>query len=137
MEDFKNCMLEFLKKEILCKQEMEKIVNLHREDLENFENQRQEDLEKYWKELEQQEKRFSKLLETFSEKENDPGSSNIFFSGFHNQLDWWIHIQTRWRSHIRSILSGGYEEILLPGKFGAVEHKMYANFLLPRHPGEI
>ena len=61
MEDLKNYLLEFLKQqEILCKQEMEKIENQHR------------------KESEQQEKRFSKLLETFSERENNPGSSNIF-----------------------------------------------------------
>ena len=64
-------MREFLKQqEILRKQEMEKI-----------EKQRQEDLERHRKELEQQ-KKFSKLLETFSKRENNPGSSNIFSQNF-------------------------------------------------------
>ena len=56
--------MEFLKQE-----------NLHQEDLqrhrEELERQRQEDLK-------QQEKKFLKLLETFSKRENDPGSANIF-----------------------------------------------------------
>ena len=26
---------------------------------------------------------------------------------------------------------------VLQGKFGAVEHEKYENFILPRHPGEI
>ena len=67
-KDFKNCLLEFEKQqEISRKQETEK-----------FENQRLEDLKGHRKELVQQEKSFSKLLETFSKRENDPGSSNIF-----------------------------------------------------------
>ena len=46
--------------------------------MEKFQKQHQEDLKKLQKEFEEQEDRFTKLLETFSEKENDPGSSNIF-----------------------------------------------------------
>ena len=62
MEDFKNCMLEFLKQQEKQRQE----------DLKQQEQQ-QEDL----KSIERQEERFGKLLECLT-KENDPENLNIF-----------------------------------------------------------
>ena len=65
MEDFKNCMLEFLKQQ---KQQ---------EDLKQQEKQRQKYLKRLHEIIERQEERFGKLLECLT-KENDQGNLNIF-----------------------------------------------------------
>ena len=63
MDDFKYCMLEFLKQQGKQRQE----------DL----KQRQEDLNRIHESIERQEERFGKPLECGT-KENDPGNLNIF-----------------------------------------------------------
>ena len=134
-------MLELLKQlEILRKQDMEK-----------FQKQCQEDLERYWKELKQLEERFSKLLKTFSKRENDPGCSNIFskdsiinsVSEFIYKPDEEITFEAYFQRYEEIFQKDwvtwldGKKVWLLLGKFSAVEHEKYANFMLPKHPGEI
>lgn len=119
--------------------------------MEKIENQHEEDLERHWKELEQQEKRFSKLLEIFSKRENDPSSSNIFSQDSvinsigeflykpDEEVTLGVYFQ-RYEGIFQKdcpTWSDGKKMLLLLGKFGAVEHEKYANFILPRHPGEI
>ena len=108
-----------------------------------FENQHREDLERHRKELKQREKRFSKLLETFSKRENDPGSSYIFSQDFIiNSISEFVYRPDKkvtFRAYFQK-----YEEIfqkewvtwldrkkvwLLLGKFRTVEHEKYANFI--------
>ena len=129
MEDFKNCMLEFLKQqEILRKQEMEK-----------FQSQRWENLERNRKELEQQE-RISKLLETFSKAENDSGSSNMFSQdSVSNSIGEFVYKpdEVTFKEYFRryeeifqkacNIVGWGKKVRLLLGKFGTVEYEKYAN----------
>ena len=141
MEDFKNCMLEFLKQqEILSKQEMEK-----------FENQRLEDLERNRKEREQQDKKLSKLRETFSKRENNPGSSNIFsldsviksIGEFVYKPDEEVTFGAYFRRYEGIFPKGcvtcsDWKKVrLLLGWFGAVEREKYETFILPRHPGNL
>ena len=140
-KEFKICMLEFLKPQ----------KNLRKQDMEKFQNQCQGDLERHRKELEQQEETLSKFQETFSKREIDPGSSDIFSQdSIINSIGEFIYKPDKevtfgaYFQRYKEIFqkdcvtwSDGKIVQLLVCKFGAVEHEKYGNFILLRHLGEI
>ena len=92
MEDFKNCILEFLKQQ-------EKQLQ---EDLKQQEKQRQEDLKRLHESIERQEERFGETTR-MSYKRKRPGKFKYILARVGNKISWRIYLQTRRRIDIRGI----------------------------------
>ena len=141
MAELKGELIEFLKL-----QEKQRQENFERQErrFERLEKQQREDFER-------QELRFSKLLDSFSKRESDQGSSNSFSQdsvvNSIGEFSYKPDEEVTFAAYFRR-----YEEIfkndcktwtdekkvrLLLGKFGAIEHEKYANYILPKNPGEI
>ena len=80
-----------------------------------------------------------------------PGKFKYIPARVSNKFSWWIYLQTR-RSDIRGIFQkvriNFWKRLrkmvrrekkvrVLLGKFGAVRHEKYVNFILPRQPDEV
>ena len=147
MQDFTNCMLEFLKQEKQRQEDLKQQQKQSQEDIKQHQKW-QDDLKRLHESIEWHEERFEKLLKCLTD-ENVPGNLDIFLQESINKCSRRIYLQKKWYSrHISEVTNQIFKKTvknvpmrkkvrLFLGKLGASKHEKYENIFLPRQPGQV